>query len=80
MKTATTTKRLQKLGFVPAIRYSEIEIGDRLIYNHGMRYTVTGLRFWGAWVYVTVKADTNGEQWTNRHLLKSSVGYIGSIN
>jgi len=80
MKAATTTVRLQKLGCVPAIRYSEVEIGDRLIYNYGFRYTVTAVSRWGAWANVTVRNEETGNEWTNRRLLKSAVGYLGSAN
>jgi hypothetical protein len=80
MKAASTTVRLQKMGFVPAIRYSEVEVGDRLLYNHGFRYTVTAVSHSGAWAHVTVKSEKTGNEWTNRRLLKSAVAYIGTAN
>lgn len=59
--------QLQGVGRVPAIFVSEMEVGDRVVFNYGYVYRVTSIaRISDKFVKVLMKAERDGNEWGQR--------------
>jgi uncharacterized protein YndB with AHSA1/START domain len=71
------TVHLQGIGLVDAIAYSNVQPGDRLVYNYGAVYRAEAVRPAGkATIEIDATDERTGKSYTFRRRGTSLIGYI----
>lgn len=76
-----TTTRLINIGIVPTIKNSKITIGNRVVFNYGSIYRVTGI--WKTTPkgrILILKSETSGKTYERRFLNSGHMAVVDEKN
>lgn len=63
----TQSIHLQAIGQHPAKPASQLQVGERRVYNYGQSAEIVALERKGKSVYITTRSDKDGSTYVQRH-------------